>query len=34
VEYTVVGGPADVELPVEVYGSPTAAVEEDHAVGL
>jgi hypothetical protein len=25
---------ADAELPVEVYGSPNAVVEEDHAAGL
>jgi hypothetical protein len=25
---------ADMELPTEVYGSPTATVEEDHMAGL
>jgi hypothetical protein len=35
VEHTAAVKLADVELPAEVYGSPTAAaMEEDHAAGL
>jgi hypothetical protein len=36
VEQTVVGGLEDMELPIEVYGSPTtaAAARVDHAAGL
>jgi hypothetical protein len=35
VEQTTAGELADAELPTEVYGSPTTAVEEeDHAAGL
>jgi hypothetical protein len=35
VEKTAAGGLANVELPTEVYGSPSATIaEEDHTAGL
>jgi hypothetical protein len=34
VEQTATGEPADAKLPAEVYGSPTATVEENCMVGL